>query len=145
MMKALVNINKLSKHYGKGGIKAVGDLDLTVYEEKPFGFLGPNRGGKTTTANLLNCIIRPTTLMAKDLIKRLVEKGGRTIFICSHIVSVVEGLRDRIGIINQGRLIVLGAVIDITSQTTTPLEALTFTDSIEEKELAGRGQKDVST
>jgi len=262
MMKVLINADKLSKHYGKGEIKAVDELDLTVYEGETFGLLGPNGAGKTTTVNLLNCIIKPTSgtatvngydilkedmevkrvtgllaespglyeklsayeflefmgalydvpkdilpgridellrlfglhdrrdyllegysrgmkqkvliaaalihdppilfldeptstldpraaLMVRDLIKGLAEKAGRTIFICSHILPIVEELCDRIGIINQGRLIALGTIKDIISQTSTnTLEEafITFTGGIEEKELlAWREQKDAST
>lgn len=60
-MKAVVRIEKLSKHYGKGGeIKALDELDLEVYEGETFGLLGPNGAGKTTTIRLLNGIIKPT-------------------------------------------------------------------------------------
>jgi len=58
-------------------------------------------------------------LMVKDLIKGLAEKAGKTIFISSHILPVVEELCDRIGIINQGRLIALGKVDEIIAETGT--------------------------
>lgn len=250
-MNVLIDTKKLSKYYGKGEIKAVDELDLTVYEGETFGLLGPNGAGKTTTVNLLNCIIKPTNgtatvnrfdiltedmevkrvtgllaespglyeklsayeflefmgalydvpndilpgriddllrlfelddrrdyllesysrgmkqkiliaaalihdppilfldeptstldpraaLMVKDLIKGLAEKAGRTIFICSHILPIVEELCDRIGIINQGRLIALGSVDDIIGQTqTSTLEEafIAVTGGIEQKEL----------
>ncbi len=249
-MKAVIRTEKLSKYYGKGEIKALDELDLTVYEGETFGLLGPNGAGKTTTVNLLNCIIKPSSgtatvdghdilkedmkvkrvtgllaespglyeklsaheflefmgalydvpgdilpgriddllklfelydrrdyllegysrgmkqkvliaaalihdppilfldeptstldpraaLMVKDLIKGL-EKAGKTIFICSHILPIVEELCDRIGIINQGRLIALGTVGDLISQTkTTTLEEafIALTGGVEEKEL----------
>jgi len=261
-MSVLIATNKLSKHYGKGEIKAVDELDLTVYEGETFGLLGPNGAGKTTTVNLLNCIIKPTggtatvngfdilkegtevkrvtgllaespglyeklsafeflefmgalynvpgdilperidnllklfglhdrrdyllegysrgmkqkvllaaalihdppilfldeptstldpraALMVKDLIKGLAEKAGRTIFVCSHILPIVEELCDRIGIINEGRLIALGAVTDIIAETkTNTLEEafIALTGGIEEKELlAWREQKNAGT
>ncbi|KYK32968.1 MAG: ABC transporter ATP-binding protein [Theionarchaea archaeon] len=261
-MRALIDIKKLSKYYGKGEIKAVDRLDLYVYEGETFGLLGPNGAGKTTTVNLLNCIIKPTSgtatvngydivkedmevkrvtgllaespglyekltayeflefmgalydvphnilpgrieellklfelsdrrndllegysrgmkqkiliaaavihdppilfldeptstldpraaLMVKDLIKGLAEKAGRTIFICSHLLPIVEELCDRIGIINQGNLIALGTVNDIIAQTgsTTLEEAfITITGGVEERELlAWREQKNAST
>ncbi len=77
-------------------------------------------------------------LMVKDLIKGLAEKAGRTIFICSHILPLVEELCDRIGIINRGRLIALGTVTDIISQAETgTLEDafIALTGGIEEREL----------
>ncbi len=87
-------------------------------------------------------------LMVKDLIKKLADTAGKTIFICSHILPVVEELCDRIGIINQGRLIALGTVDEIITQTKTKTleEAfIAITGGVEEKELlAWREQKGAS-
>jgi ABC-2 type transport system ATP-binding protein len=84
-------------------------------------------------------------LMVKDLIKKLAESAGKTIFICSHILPVVEELCDRIGIINQGRLVALGTVGEIIAQTRTKTLEQAFieiTGGVEEKEfLAWREQK----
>jgi ABC-2 type transport system ATP-binding protein len=77
-------------------------------------------------------------LMVKDLIKKLADTVGKTIFICSHILPVVEELCDRIGIINQGRLIALGTVDEIIAkaETKTLEEAfIAITGGVEEKEL----------
>jgi len=88
-------------------------------------------------------------LMVKDLIKKLADTAGKTIFICSHILPVVEELCDRIGIINQGRLIALGTVNEIIAQTKTKTleEAfIVITGGVEEKELlAWREQKSADT
>ena len=84
-------------------------------------------------------------LMVKDLIKKLADSAGKTIFICSHILPIVEELCDRIGIINQGRLIALGTIDEIKVQTgTKTLEEafIAITGGVEEKELlAWREQK----
>jgi ABC-2 type transport system ATP-binding protein len=84
-------------------------------------------------------------LMVKDLIKTLSDTAGKTIFICSHILPIVEELCDRIGIINQGRLIALGTVDELLAQTKTKtLEDafIAITGGAEEKELlAWRGKK----
>ena len=83
--------------------------------------------------------------MVKDLIKTLSDTAGKTIFICSHILPIVEELCDRIGIINQGRLIAIGTVDEIIAQTKTKTleEAfIAITGGVEEKELlAWREQK----
>ena len=88
-------------------------------------------------------------LMVKDLIKKLAESAGKTIFICSHILPIVEELCDRIGIINQGRLIALGTIDEIIAQTETKTLEEAFiavTGGIEEKELlAWREQKGAGT
>ena len=84
-------------------------------------------------------------LVVKDLIKKLADSAGRTIFICSHILPLVEELCDRIGIINQGKLIAVGTVDEIIAQTKTKTleEAfIAITGGAEEKELlAWREQK----
>ncbi|MFB0504587.1 MAG: ABC transporter ATP-binding protein [Candidatus Bathyarchaeia archaeon] len=84
-------------------------------------------------------------LMVKDLIKKLADSAGKTIFICSHILPIVEELCDRIGIINQGKLIAVGTVDEIKAQTgTKTLEEafIAITGGVEEKELlAWREQK----
>ena len=88
-------------------------------------------------------------LMVKDLIKTLADSAGKTIFICSHILPIVEELCDRIGIINQGRLIALGTIPEIIAQTETKTleEAfITITGGVEEKELlAWREQKAIGS
>jgi len=84
-------------------------------------------------------------LMVKDLIKTLADSAGKTIFVCSHILPIVEELCDRIGIINQGRLVAQGTVDEIIAQTgTKTLEKafIAITGGVEEKELlAWREQK----
>jgi len=84
-------------------------------------------------------------LMVKDLIRKLSDSAAKTIFICSHILPIVEELCDRIGIINQGRLIALGTIEEIIAQTeveTLEEAFIAVTGGVEEKELlAWREQK----
>jgi ABC-2 type transport system ATP-binding protein len=54
--------------------------------------------------------------MVKELIEELADSAGKTIFMCSHLLPVVEELCDRIGIINQGRLIAVGTVEEIIAE-----------------------------
>ena len=249
--RILIETDGLSKHFGKGKIKAVDELDLIIYENETFGLLGPNGSGKTTTVRLLNGILKPTrgtaningynisedtnkvkaitgllaespgvydklsayeflefmgalynikgkglkeritkllklfgltdrqdyllegfstgmkqkvliasTLihdpsiiffdeptagldpraahMVKDLIKGLSDEVGKTMIICSHILPIVEELCDRIGIINDGRLIALGTIDEIIAEagTNTLEEAfIALTGGVDEKEL----------
>ncbi|MCP8310165.1 MAG: ABC transporter ATP-binding protein [Candidatus Methylarchaceae archaeon HK02M1] len=88
-------------------------------------------------------------LMVKNLIKGLADRAGKTIFICSHILPIVEELCDRIGIINQGKLIALGTVDEIIAQTekkTLEDAFIAITGGVEERELlAWREQKGAST
>ncbi len=87
-------------------------------------------------------------LMVKDLIKGLADRAGKTIFICSHILPIVEEMCDRIGIINQGKLIALGTVDEIIAQTekkTLEEAFIAITGGVEERELlAWREQRGAS-
>lgn len=51
----------------------------------------------------------------RELIFRLAKKEGLTIFISSHILSEIEQVADRVGIINHGRLVYEGNIEDIKS------------------------------
>jgi len=55
--------------------------------------------------------------MVKELIQALADTAGKTIFMCSHLLPVVEELCDRIGLINNGRLIAIGTVEEIISKS----------------------------
>lgn len=84
-------------------------------------------------------------LMVKDLIRKLADGAGKTIFVCSHILPLVEELCDRIGIIDRGRLVALGTVEEIIAQTqarTLEQAFVAITGGVEDKELlAWRNQK----
>ena len=76
--------------------------------------------------------------MVKDLILKLAEDARKTIFVCSHILPLVEELCDRIGIIHQGRLVTLGTVDEIVRASgTSNLEDafIALTGGVEETEL----------
>jgi ABC-2 type transport system ATP-binding protein len=88
-------------------------------------------------------------LMVKDLIKTLADSAKKTIFICSHILPIVEELCDRIGIINQGKLVAIGTIDEIIAKAkkkTLEEAFIALTGGVEEKELlAWRKQKDANT
>lgn len=76
--------------------------------------------------------------MVKDLVKKLSEDAGKTVFISSHILPVVEELCDRIGIIDRGSLVSLGTVGEIKNQTgseTLERAFIDLTGGVEQKEL----------
>ena len=77
-------------------------------------------------------------LMVKDLIKTLSENANKTIFICSHILPIVEELCDRVGIINQGKLVAIGTIDEIIAKAnkkTLEDAFISLTGGVEEKEL----------
>jgi len=55
----VIRTEDLTKVY-PGGVKAVDQLNLTVYRGEIFGLLGPNGAGKTTTAGMLTTRVVPT-------------------------------------------------------------------------------------
>lgn len=58
-MSAVLNIEKLTKRYGR--IIAVNQLDLTIEAGQVYGILGPNGSGKTTTLGMLLGVVQPTS------------------------------------------------------------------------------------
>ncbi len=55
----------------------------------------------------------------KDLIDHLAEEAGRTIFISSHQLPLIEEVSDRIAILHKGKLLVLGTLDELLAQTGT--------------------------
>jgi len=56
-MSAILQVNNLSKSYGK--IKAVNGIDLEIPQGTCFGLLGPNGAGKTTSIEMMEGILKP--------------------------------------------------------------------------------------
>ena len=54
-MTAVLNINGLSKSYGK--VKALNNLRLQINKGEVFGILGPNGSGKTTTLGIILSVL----------------------------------------------------------------------------------------
>lgn len=61
--------------------------------------------------------------MLKDLMKEHCKNGG-TVFFSSHVLEVVENLCDRIGIINQGKLIACDTLENIKQNSDSSLEEI---------------------
>lgn len=56
-MEAILEISGLSKAFG--GLQAVQDIDLKIFQRDLVGIIGPNGAGKTTLFNLITGFIRP--------------------------------------------------------------------------------------
>jgi len=52
----------------------------------------------------------------KDLLRKLSRENGLTVFLSTHTLSVAEEVADRVGILNQGRLVALGTLAEIRQQ-----------------------------
>lgn len=55
----MIKIEKVSKTYNKGKVKAVDNIDLEIRSGEIFGFLGPNGAGKTTTIKMIVGLLKP--------------------------------------------------------------------------------------
>lgn len=55
---AILEVKNLSKHFG--GLTAVGDVSMELYEGELVGLIGPNGAGKTTLFNLLTGVYVPS-------------------------------------------------------------------------------------
>jgi ABC-2 type transport system ATP-binding protein len=77
-------------------------------------------------------------LTVKNLIRQLSDTAGRTIFISSHILPLVEELCDRVGIINKGKLVAIGTASEViagTGKKTLEEAFIALTGGVDEKEL----------
>lgn len=55
-MQAVIEINNLTKNYGKH--RGINDISFNVYKGEIFGFLGPNGAGKSTTIRAILGLIK---------------------------------------------------------------------------------------
>ncbi len=73
-IKNIIEINKLSKYYGKS--RGIIDVSFDVREGEIFGFIGPNGSGKSTTIRTLLALIFPSSGSAKIFGKDCIEHGS---------------------------------------------------------------------
>ena len=95
-MKEFIVTEKFTKAYGD--VKAVKDLDLTVYQGEIFGFLGPNGAGKTTTIRVMTTLTKPTSGCVRindfDVVKEA-EKVKKVIGVVQQHLSLDRDLTIR--------------------------------------------------
>jgi len=56
----MIHAEGLTKTFGRGGLRAVDNIDLHVERGEIFGFLGPNGAGKTTTMKMVAGLLKPS-------------------------------------------------------------------------------------
>jgi len=66
---SVLQVRSLTKNFG--GIKAVNNVDMDIYQGEILGLIGPNGAGKSTLVNLSSGVLRPDTgrvlLMGEDV------------------------------------------------------------------------------
>lgn len=70
---SIIEVNKLSKYYGKAKARGIVDVSFNVDEGEIFGFIGPNGAGKSTTIRLFLSLIFPSSGSAKIFGKDCIE------------------------------------------------------------------------
>ena len=81
----IIEIENLSKQFRE--VKAVDELNLSVFRGDVFGFLGPNGAGKSTTIRMLLSLVTPTQGEIKLFSKSL---RNERISILKNIGAIVE-------------------------------------------------------
>ncbi len=72
---SIIEVNNLSKYYGKAKARGIVDVSFNVDEGEIFGFIGPNGAGKSTTIRLFLSLIYPSSGSAKIFGKDCIEYG----------------------------------------------------------------------
>lgn len=85
-MKEIIKTNSLTKKYGEQ--VCVNNLNMSVPENRIYGFLGPNGAGKSTTLKMLLGLVRPTKGEI-DIFGRRVNSKNR-IDILRNVGSLIE-------------------------------------------------------
>ncbi len=132
---------ELVEHFGalRGGIDpdAVGEIStrLGVELDRPIATL--SRGNKQKVGLLQAMMHRPQLLvldeptngldpLAQHVVHEMLDEvraDGRTVFLSSHVLSEVERVADRIGIIRDGRLVAVEHVADLREKAVRTLHA----------------------
>jgi ABC-2 type transport system ATP-binding protein len=104
-MKLLEYKDQLIRTYSKGMVQRIG-LALALVHDPEICILDEPMSGLDPLGRRL----------VADLILDM-RKQGKTVFFSSHILSDIENLCDRVGILNKGRLIFCGTLAELIKNT----------------------------
>lgn len=82
-MEAAVQLNNLTKVYGKNKVKAVTDVSLSINKGELFGLIGPDGAGKTSIFRMLTTLLLP-------------DGGSATVDGCD-VVTDYKAIRNKVG------------------------------------------------
>ncbi len=103
--------SNLIKTYSKGMKQRLGIATALIHDPQIFIFDEPMSGLDPMGRKLITDVIL-------DLGKR-----GKTVFFSSHILSDIEKLCDRIGILNRGKLLYSGSIKELTTDHSHDVES----------------------
>lgn len=93
---SVIEVNQLTKYYGRARSRGIVDVSFNVEDGEIFGFIGPNGAGKSTTIRLLLSLIYPSSGGAKIFGKDCIEFGPEIRQEIGYLPSEVfyyEGMR----------------------------------------------------
>lgn len=73
----------------------------------------------------------------RDILRRLAKEYGTTILISSHILSELEELCDRVGIMKQGKLIAVDTLVNLQKDNSEIILRLTCSDVVKAAQVVG--------
>jgi len=77
----------------------------------------------------------------RDLIYHLKQEQGRTIFFCSHILSDVQDICDRVAILHHGKLLKMGSLSELLGRESEKIQVeLSLPESLKSEELGVEGE-----
>jgi ABC-2 type transport system ATP-binding protein len=106
----LAERDKKVKELSGGMSQKLGLIQALLHEPKLLVLDEPLEGLDPPSRNLLKAIIRER------------QQAGTTVLFSSHILSDVEDVADRVGILNRGKLAISGSIRDLVVDFGLPLE-----------------------
>lgn len=100
--------------YSKGMLQRIGIAQAIVHDPQLIILDEPTAGVDPIGSNAI-----------AELIREL-KAQGKTIMLCSHLLAQVEGVCDRVGIMNKGKLVLAGSVDELLKKRD--LQSLTVKD-----------------
>src|SRR5438876_521877 len=105
--------------FRRKSITAVRDLNLRVEAGEVYGLLGPNGSGKSTTLKIILGLASPTRgrtkIFGRDSCNLIVDlkQRGITVLLSSHLLTQVQEVCDRVGILARGALVSEGRLQEL--------------------------------
>jgi len=98
----------LIETYSQGMRQKIALASVLIHEPRVLFLDEPTNGLDPRSARLV-----------KDILRQICDRGA-TVFLTTHVLEIAEQMCDRVGILNEGRLIALGTLEDLRQQVSMP-------------------------